>query len=142
MAINYYQASSSQGHPGGQFCLAMCYRKGTGISQDLDKAFQYFLQSGKQGHSWAQTEVGYCYLTAQGVEENLTEAIKWLKKAALRKEPYAQYYLGYCYRHGLGVAIDPGLSKKYFELSEIKDNVLEQEDQDTISSHSKLFIRR
>lgn len=78
--------------------LGICYGRGDGIEQNLEKAVECYEKAAIKGYAPAQCMLGKCYKKGQGVEKNSQEALKWYRKAASQKYAPAQALLGHHYQ--------------------------------------------
>ncbi|HDR1349234.1 TPA: sel1 repeat family protein, partial [Pasteurella multocida] len=99
-AFYWFKKSAEQGYVIGQYNLAHCYLKGSGISKDLSKAFYWFEQAASQNDSPAQYNLGTMYLNGEGVIKDIQKGIYWLKRSAQSNFKLALYKLGRFYHTG------------------------------------------
>lgn len=69
--------------------LGMLYETGSGVPQDLEKAFQLYIDAAWEGYADAQYNAGRCYKNGFGVEANRAMAFHWLQKAAAQNSEAA-----------------------------------------------------
>jgi hypothetical protein len=74
--------------------LAMRYRKGREVPQDLPRAVEWFLRAADLGHAHAQSSMGVRYYYGEGVPKNHRLALKWYLAGAAKKEPEAIFNVG------------------------------------------------
>ena len=75
--------------------LADCYRDGTGVTQDFQKAFSYYKEvEAKYGGGDLKYELGRCYELGRGVTKNINEALEYYQKAASFNNKSALLHLG------------------------------------------------
>jgi len=101
-----------------QFNLAMCYRRGEGVSKDDAQALRWFLRAAGQGLALGQTQVGFSYYLGEGVAKDEAEAARWFGLAAAQGEANAQHNLGICFGRGVGVAKDIARADELLERAE------------------------
>lgn len=94
LGIYYYQVqhyeqsrfwldlAARNGDTGAMNQLAWIYRKGLGVSQDIDYAVSLHLHAAEAGSPRAMTNLAYFYTIGQGVEKDIDTASYWYKKAA------------------------------------------------------------
>lgn len=116
-AKNYFEKSAEYGYSKGQYELALCYKNGFGVEQNLEKAFTWFEKSMEQGNENAEFEVGYAYLNGIGVIKNFAKAVKYLDNLAEKCTAEEQLSIGK--RLLLGDECDKNeeLAKKWFVLA-------------------------
>lgn len=102
-AVEWYSKSAEQGCALGQFNLAIQYKNGDGVVEDISKTFEWYSKAAKQGYAPAQDCLGDMYREGEGVAQSYAEAFKWYSKAAEQGNASAQDYLGEMYRKGEGV---------------------------------------
>jgi hypothetical protein len=102
-AAFWYRNAAEQGHAGAANNLAICYKRGQGVPQDLEKAADWFRKAAEQGNILAQFNLGVMYDFGQGVPQDDAEAVFWYRKAAERRHGGAANNLGACYERGRGV---------------------------------------
>jgi hypothetical protein len=56
-AVHWYQQAAEQGLEDGQYCLALMYQDGAGVTQDVDQAKYWFRRAAQQGHESAIIEL-------------------------------------------------------------------------------------
>jgi hypothetical protein len=100
-SFQLYQPKANQGYADAQFNLALLYKLGAGIPQDLKQAVYWYTKAAEQGHINAQYNLGSLYLDGDGQEvpQDLKQAVYWLTKAAEQGHVNAQYSLGRMYEY-------------------------------------------
>ena len=114
---------SAHGDAGAQYNLGMMYEKGSGVSQNYDRAVELYTKAANQGHAgaqwWcrksanqglaqAQDILGTMYKHGLNVPQDDEHAVHWYKKAADQGYARAQCNLGSMYYNGHGVSQDYG----------------------------------
>lgn len=94
---------AEQGNPEAQYMLGIMYEDGSGVEQNLAKAFLWYEKSALQGYQDAQSTLAWMYDTGEGVPQDYYKAAQWYKKAAIQGDPESQNRLAYLYTNGLGV---------------------------------------
>lgn len=102
-AARRFLSAAERGHSEAQYCLALCYEKGTGVNKDLPEAVKWCRAAAEQGHGEAQLKLGTFYHDGRGVGKDWHEAAKWFRKAADQGFAEAQYRMGRCHHNGEGV---------------------------------------
>ena len=65
-----------------QFNIGTMYRRGEGVSVDLDDAAEWIERAAEQGHTAAQYELGTMYFAGEGVRQDNVRAHMWVDLAA------------------------------------------------------------
>lgn len=68
---------AGQGHIEAQIFMAVLYRYGLGVKQDLMRAAQWYEKAALQGDVDAQGEIGFFYELGLGVKQDIQAAGKW-----------------------------------------------------------------
>ena len=77
-----------RGNAEAQKKLGDCYSHGTGVTKDLEQAFECYREAAEQGLAQAQYNIGLCYKNGNGVEKNPEMTAMWYRKAALHTSSY------------------------------------------------------
>ena len=97
--------------------LAQKYKKGMGVTQNSQKAFESFQTAASQGCVKASYQLGKCYSKGIGIKKNMDYAIKNWKIAAKGNHAKAQLMLCWCYGSGDGVEPNVTLSLQYLKMA-------------------------
>ena len=123
--IEYQQSPSSlviehagYGFESAQTNLAIRYRDGISVKQNLQDAVNWFRKAAEQGESRAQYELGICRIEGIGVRQDNQKAVQWLRKSAEQNYGPAQLKLGIQY--SLGAGIDEDIDRAQHWLEEAK----------------------
>lgn len=117
-AVKLFQLSASQGYANAQYQLSVCYKQGDGVEQSETEAFRLCLLAADQNFEPAQYNIGYYYRFGEGgVTENHDLAFQYFLLSANHGYALAQYAVGNCYLNGIGVAVDKGMTRKYWTLA-------------------------
>ena len=81
-----YRKAAYEGDPKAMNNLGVCYRRGTGVVQSLELAFQWYMKAALLGDVYGIFNVAECYFKGEGVEKDLTKAFEWYLKAAEDKK--------------------------------------------------------
>ncbi len=114
-AVEWYSKSAEQGCALGQFNLAIQYKNGDGVVEDISKTFEWYSKAAKQGYASAQDCLGDMYRKGEGVAQSYAEAFKWYSKAAEQGIADAQCNLGFMYYNGYGVERDKTKAIEWFK---------------------------
>ncbi len=95
-AFKWFELAAKQGHEGGLYAVAMCYREGWGVKRDINKAKEWLEKSAIRGNMLAANELGELYEK----ESNPDEAFYWYNFG--KSEEIAKYNLARCYEQGIG----------------------------------------
>jgi hypothetical protein len=88
------QIGAGSGDPDAMYHLALRYRKGREVPQDIPLAVEWLLRAADLGHAHAQSSMGVRYYYGEGVPKNHRLAMKWYLAGAADKEPEALYNVG------------------------------------------------
>jgi hypothetical protein len=88
------QVGAEAGDPDAMYHLALRYRKGREVPQDIPHAVEWLLRAADLGHAHAQSSMGVRYYYGEGVPKNHRLAMKWYLSGAAKKEPEALYNVG------------------------------------------------
>jgi len=112
-AAEYFRKAAEQGLANAQFDLAVRYRLGQGVPQDMVQSFNWLRKAAQQGHRAAQYNLALMYGMGHGTAEDLAQAFYWMRKAAEQGDADAQHKLVLSYIHGHGVAKDLALAGQW-----------------------------
>jgi TPR repeat protein len=113
-AMKWYLLAAEQGHARAQFCVAVNYDEGKGVSQDYKEALKWYRKAAEQGDVDAQCNLGSAFGNGEGVEQDYTEAVKWFHKAAEQGNQTGQLGLAICYDEGYGVEQNYAEAAKWY----------------------------
>lgn len=116
-AIVWFQKAAQQGDTEAQFYLGHLYRKGLGVTKNLQESFKWLQKAAEEGHIRAQYNLGLMYASGYGVTRNDQEALKWYRVAAQQGNPEAQYFLGRMYEKGQGVTQNNQEAAKWYRVA-------------------------
>ena len=84
-AAQHFRKAAEAGNAEAQHKLALCYSKGFGVVQNLERAFEFHLKAAHQGLATAAYYLGGCYLHGWGVSPpSLRLSAFWYRAAATR----------------------------------------------------------
>ena len=135
-AAENYKHAVALGHAGAQNNLALLYKNGKGVEQDLEKAFSLFLDAAVHGNVFAMRNVAVCYFNGQGICNDFDFAASWLRTATLRYDGRAMLMLGAIYedkRDG-----DWGQARYWYEQAlQSNDAYVQEKAREALSSKFK-----
>jgi len=94
------------GDPAAQRNIGHMHRKGLGISQSYERAFDLFKMAAYKGLPTAMGNLALAYYKGEGTKRNYTEARHWFEQAARLHHPLSQYHYAYMLERGLGGSKD------------------------------------
>ena len=99
-----------------RFNIALMYKQGDGVGEDIEKAIDWAKRAAEQGHLNSQRNLGAWYgRGSEGVEVDDEEAFKWYLMAAKQGYESSTIIVGGRYLYGSGV--DKDLVRAYAWLS-------------------------
>ena len=81
-AFEILEPLAEQGDARAQNVIALMYKYGEGVDQDLDSAFSWYHKAAELGYAPAQFNVGDMLANGRGTVSNRDQAIVWLTRAA------------------------------------------------------------
>ena len=125
-ALACYQkaAEPPMNHAKAQYQVGLFYEKGRGgLDRDIRKAIEWYKKSADQKNPDALFRLGMAYKDGDGNEPvDYTRMITYFTAAAQAGHPEAQYQLGYSYENGIGVPINVGRAKYWYEKAAEQGN--------------------
>ena len=73
--------AADRGHAGAMNNLGVCYKEGTGVELDFDKAFSLFVEASKGHDQYSYINLARAYTFGQGTDIDLVVAKQWCQKA-------------------------------------------------------------
>ena len=148
-SFQLYQPKANQGDADAQFNLALLYKHGLEVPQDLKQAVYWYTKAAEQGHANAQYKLGRLYMYGYGeeVQEGSKQAAYWLTKAAEQGLVNAQYSLGHMYEYDDEPPQDykqaffwytKAAEQGHYFAKESRDKMLEKMSQSQIEEVQKL----
>ena len=132
-AVEWLTKAADGGNAAAQYALAKCYRDGTHVKKDIQKAIALFTLSAEQKNDvrkpicgLASYQLGRLYLSGEDIPKDATAAIKWLSFSSGLGNQYAQYALGKLYFYDGDVPRDKEKSQYLLSLSAQQGNVYAQ----------------
>ncbi len=81
-AVGWLQKAVDKNHPNAFNTLGWCYREGTGVSKNPQKAFELFKRSAELGWKNGMHNLADAYNNAIGCSKDVDKAMFWYEKAA------------------------------------------------------------
>ena len=113
--VAWLRLAVENGHGYAAWRLAVAYREGIGIEQDLVKAAHYCQIAARAGYAEAQGQLGLFYWYGSGVEKDAQKAYQWLQMCALQGEAKGIYLLGLATENGVGCTPDIDQAVRLYE---------------------------
>lgn len=110
----YYWANeaANTGNSDGMLLAGLCYKDGTGVEADVEKASEWFKKAANAGNVDAYAELGDYYMWTI---HDYSKANDWYQKAADANDPKGWYGLGWNYQYGNGFEADAKKAQEYYE---------------------------
>ena len=112
-AISYYTRSKC---PYGDYCLALCYFNGSGVTKNKRLAVLLWNDAANKGLAEAQYYMGVVYETGEVVVKNYKTAAYWYKRSSKQGVVPSIVCLAHFYANGFGVRMN---KEKAIELYKI-----------------------
>ncbi|KAJ3268499.1 hypothetical protein HDV01_002702 [Terramyces sp. JEL0728] len=140
MAVKYYSKAASLNNPDGIYNLALLYKNGLGVEQNIQFSFNLFKRAAEMdpkimgdcpntgisiltiGVAEAQHVLGNAYAEGLGCVKDLCLASDWYKKASENGSPESAHNLGLFYWKGKGVQLDLIKAEQYLSLGAYRGN--------------------
>lgn len=116
-AYDLWLPYAQAGDPAAQRNLALMHKKGLGVPQDDQRAFELYKMASYSGLVTAMANLALAYYLGEGTEKNLTEARHWFEEAARRHHALAQYHYAYMLLRGLGGLKDEREAYEWFAVA-------------------------
>lgn len=139
LAVLWFRGAAEEGHPVGQYELALCYQFGKGLIKNrieankwFKKAFRYRIKEANTGDSKSQFILAGMYNHGWGVDKNDKKCFYWNLQAA--KGGYAKSYfnVGASYQRGKGIEKNSREALKWYLLA--KETLEEEERYEALVS--------
>ena len=125
-ALTLYRkaAAAPRNDPRAQYRVGLFCEEGRGgQDRDLKKALQWYARAAERKNPEAMFRLGMAYKAGEGdLPVDFAKMISLLTAAALAGHAEAQYELGFCYENGLGVPINVGQAKSWYDKSSAQGN--------------------
>ena len=113
-AIKYFNKACELSNELSCNMLAVSYKTGMGVRQDLSKAFKFYKKACDLNHASSCYSLGILHYKGQGTKQNFASAKRYYEKACNASNGDACNELGFLYANGQGVQINNSTAKKYF----------------------------
>jgi TPR repeat protein len=112
-----FRIAADAGNPEAQYALAICYKEGRGVAQDVTEAARLLAASARSGNIDAEVEYAIALFNGTGVAKDEAASAAILRKAALKGSPIAQNRLARVLAAGRGLPADPVEATKWHVIS-------------------------
>lgn len=116
-AASIWSALAERNDARAQTMLAMLYRDGKGVAQDLKIAATWYSKAAAQGDHFAQGQLGSFYEDGRGVPANPEQAAYWYRRSAEQGNASATANLGGLYEAGKGVPKNDAMALALYSLA-------------------------
>jgi hypothetical protein len=113
--LRWLEAAAAAGQLDAVVALARAHLDNALIPRDLRRARGLLRAACSKGHAAAWRELAETYAGAYGSRPTWPRAAGLYRVAARHGDAWAQFRLGTCYLHGLGLARDPRLARRWLE---------------------------
>ena len=120
----WYRRAMELGSLDGKVSLAVCYREGRGVPQDMPKAMAMQQEAARQREPSAYCELGNCYAKGEGMPQDDARAVEYYRLAAEGGDSMGQYNLGECYREGRGVTKNIATAREWYQKAAKQGNFM------------------
>jgi tetratricopeptide (TPR) repeat protein len=125
---HHTRSLAERGNVEAQFCLAVQFNYGRGVTKDLVESAKWYRNAAERGHRDAQNALGFAYERGEGVGQDYEQALAWYRKAADNGDALAKSNIGMMYYKGRGVTLDYGQAMKWFHTAALDDLALAQRE--------------
>ena len=116
-AVVHYGRAAALGLAKAQHMLAVCYRNGTGVAQNIHESGIWLKLAARQGLPDALFSLAVIHDTGDGAEHDVQEAVRLYQLAADKGHCMAQFNLASCLRLGDGTLPNGSYARKKFPLN-------------------------
>ena len=106
--------AAARGNPAAQVEVASRYARGSGVKQDMTKAFEWFSRAAAQGYAPAQYRLAALHERGKGVKKDVGVAKTWYRRAAELGNVRAMHNLAVLYTRPGGKGPDYETAKNWF----------------------------
>ena len=101
-SVKWAKLAADQGNADAMWVLALAYRHGRGMNQNIDTALKYYKQGAELGNAACQYGLGCYYTKGDYLKKDNKKAFELFRKAAVQGHGLAMKELGRCYEYGNG----------------------------------------
>ena len=105
-AVPMLEKLVTEGDIEAAYYLALIYRNGLGVPQDLEKGFVWLKRAGDGRYVGAYAQLGAAYLDGTGVPRDVTNGLFWLQRSVQAGDKAGMHALGRAYMDGDGIRVD------------------------------------
>ncbi|MHB9147680.1 MAG: hypothetical protein ACYC2U_04595 [Candidatus Amoebophilus sp.] len=123
-ALKYYLKSGVKMEDSSdlQYAKGRSYEKGAGVEKNLETALTLYSQASALGHQKAAYHAGLLHLQSKALADEMKKTYELIHQAAQQGSPKACLLLGRMHEYGLGVALDPLVSIKWYKQASVEEN--------------------
>lgn len=103
-AFHFYSLAADMGDSDAECTLAVYYKCGIGVEEDINEAYKWALSAAKKEHAEAQDLLGRIFEEENGIGPSPTKAFYWYKRSAENGSIHGMFDLYWYYRSGDGTA--------------------------------------
>lgn len=115
--MTLYHQACEQEHGASCGALALKYRDGEGVAQDVVQSTSYLKQACAQLHGSSCAVLGEMYETGSGAGKDVEKAVMMYKVACNQQDPAGCYRLGLAYENGYGTEQDYYLALRSYAVA-------------------------
>lgn len=110
----WFDKASKLGHIDAIARLGDCYRRGLGVTAELEQGVKLIAQASRMGSGVGARLLGICYEYGYGVEKNIEKATELYILGAERGDHIGACNAGYMYDTGTGIKADKQKAKELY----------------------------
>lgn len=114
-SFDLFLMSAKLGNANAQQIIGLKYKKGDGVTTNLDEAFKWYKSAADQGLPVAQENLGSMYSNGWGATKDDKAAFFWFSRAAESGHPSPVSSVAKSYYYGKGVAQDYVAARQWFD---------------------------
>lgn len=103
-AFHFYSLAADMGDSDAECTLAVYYKYGIGVEEDINEAYKWALSAAKKEHAEAQDLLGRIFEEENGIGPSPTKAFYWYKRSAENGSIHGMFDLYWYYWSGDGTA--------------------------------------
>lgn len=120
--------------------LAFIYERGINRNINIDSAFYWYRRSSNLGEAISSAALARLFFKDGLVRQNIDSAKFWMDRAMAQDPAVGYFELGKVYEKGLGVKVDIGLARQYYQKADSAGSPIAKEAIRRISK--PLILRR